>query len=169
MINSSNVIIADIEARNGVIHAIDDILFPPTQNLVELASSFAPEFSVLLAAATKANLAGVLMGDGPFEQLTVFAPTNQAFIDFLGVSTAEEAIEVVNSLNADDLAPILLYHVVEGRVYSSDLSSGSVTTLNGDFYLETLSVIDSAMLVAGLLNVQATNGVIHVISGVLTP
>ena len=52
MINSSNVIIADIEARNGVIHAIDDILFPPTKNLVELASSFDPKFSVLLAAAT---------------------------------------------------------------------------------------------------------------------
>ncbi|UKM64098.1 fasciclin domain-containing protein [Flavobacteriaceae bacterium GSB9] len=168
MINTSNVTIADIEARNGVIHAIDDILFPPSQNLVELASSYAPEFSVLLAAATQAGLADVLMNDGPF---TVFAPTNQAFIDFLDVASAEEAIEVINTLSADDLAPILLYHVVEGRVYSSDLSSGTVTTLGGDFNLnlETLTIDDSAMLVPSLLNVQATNGVIHVIDAVLTP
>ncbi|WNH10518.1 fasciclin domain-containing protein [Thalassobellus suaedae] len=170
MINSSNVIIANIEARNGVIHAVDDILFPPTQNLVALASSN-PQFSVLLAAATKAELAGVLMGDGPYEQLTVFAPTNQAFIDFLGVSTVDEAIEVVNSLTKEDLAPILLYHVVEGRVYSSDLSSGPVTTLNGDFDLnmDTLKINDSAMLDVNLLNIQATNGVIHVIKAVLVP
>ncbi|MFL1013543.1 fasciclin domain-containing protein [Flavisericum labens] len=171
MINTSEVVLANIEARNGVIHAIDDILFPPTQNLVELASSLAPEFSVLLTAATKANLAGVLMGDGPYEQLTVFAPTNQAFIDFLNVSNVEEATEVVNSLSADVLAPILLYHVVEGRVYSSDLSSGAVTTLNGDFVLdlENLTINDNTMLVPSLLNVQATNGVIHVINAVLTP
>jgi len=168
MINTSNVIIADIEARNGVIHAIDDILFPPTKNLVELASSFYPEFSVLLAAATKAGLAGTLMNDGPY---TVFAPTNQAFKTLFNVATDEAAIDVVNGLTAEDLTPILLYHVVEGRVYSSDLSSGPVTTLNGDFNLDlaTLTIDGNAMLIPSLLNVQATNGVIHVIDSVLIP
>jgi len=168
MINSSNVIIADIEARNGVIHAIDDILFPPTKNLVELASSFDPEFSVLLAAATKAELAETLANAGPF---TVFAPTNQAFIDLFEVASVEAAIDVVNGLTAEDLAPILLYHVVAGRVYSSDLSSGPVTTLNGDFDLDldTLTINGDAMLIPNLLNVQATNGVIHVIDSVLIP
>ena len=171
LINTSNVIIADIEARNGVIHAIDDILFPPTKNLVELASSFAPEFSVLLAAATKAGLADVLTGNGPYNQLTVFAPTNQAFMTLFNVVTVEEAIDVVNGLTAEVLAPILLYHVVEGRAYSSDLSTGTVTTLNGDFDLDldTLTIDGNAMLIPSLLNVQATNGVIHVIDSVLIP
>ena len=171
MINTSHFVIADIEARNGVIHAIDDILFPPTKNLVELASSYAPEFSVLLAAATKAGLVDVLMGKGPYEQLTVFAPTNQAFVDFLGVADVNAAIEAVNGLSPEVLTPILLYHVVEGRVYSSDLSSGPVTTLNGDFDLDlmNLTIDGEATLIPNLLNVQATNGVIHVIDGVLTP
>ncbi|MFG6687470.1 fasciclin domain-containing protein [Mariniflexile sp. HNIBRBA6329] len=168
MINTSNVVIADVEARNGVIHAIDDILFPPTQDLVTLASSFDPEFSVLLAAATKAGLAETLMNDGPF---TVFAPTNQAFINFLEVADVDAAIAAVNGLPAEALAPILLYHVVSGRVYSSDLSSGPVTTLDGDFELDlaTLTIDGNAQLIPSLLNVQATNGVIHVISEVLVP
>ena len=167
-INEANVIIADIEARNGVIHVIDDVLFPPTQNLVEVASSFNPEFSVLLAAAVKADLANTLANNGPF---TVFAPTNQAFINLFGVANAEAAIDVVNSLSAEDLAPILLYHVVPGRVFSTDLSSGPVETLNGNFdlNLETLTIDDNAQLIPSLLNVQATNGVVHVIDSVLIP
>ncbi|TPV34876.1 fasciclin domain-containing protein [Paucihalobacter ruber] len=167
-INDATVVIADIEARNGVIHAIDDVLFPPTQNLVELASSFDPEFSVLLAAAIKAELAATLANDGPF---TVFAPTNQAFMNLLGVNTVQEAIDAVNGLAPEDLAPILLYHVVPGRVFSTDLSSGPVETLNGSFDLdlETLTIDGNAMLVPSLLNVQATNGVIHVINSVLIP
>ena len=170
-INESKVIAANVQATNGVVHGIDKVLLPPTMNLVEKASSFAPEFSVLLAAATKAGLAGVLMGDGPYEQLTVFAPTNQAFIDFLGVADVDAAIATVNTLSAEALAPILLYHVVEGRVYSSDLSSGSVTTLNGDFNLDlsTFKINNKVNLVPTLLNVQATNGVIHVIDAVITP
>ena len=170
-INDSKVLIANVQATNGVIHAIDKVLMPPTMNLVETASSYAPEFSVLLAAATKAGLADVLMGNGPYEQLTVFAPTNQAFVNFLSVADVDAAITAVNGLPADALAPILLYHVVEGRVYSSDLSSGPVTTLNGDFNLDlnTLTINGSASLIPSLLNVQSTNGVIHVIDAVLTP
>ena len=170
-INDSKVLIPNVQATNGVVHAIDKVLLPPTMNLVGTAASYAPEFSVLLAAATKAGLADVLMGNGPYEQLTVFAPTNQAFINFLNVADVDAAIAAVNGLPADALAPILLYHVVEGRVYSSDLSSGMVTTLNGDFNLDlnTLSINGSAMLIPSLLNVQATNGVIHVINAVLVP
>ena len=168
MINNANVIGANEQATNGVVHVIDKVLLPPTSNLVDLASSFDPEFSVLLAAATKAELAETLANAGPF---TVFAPTNQAFMDLFEVASVEAAIDVVNGLTAEDLAPILLYHVVAGRVYSSDLSSGPVTTLNGSFDLDldTLTIDDNAMLVPSLLNVQATNGVIHVIDSVLIP
>jgi transforming growth factor-beta-induced protein len=172
MINDANVIGANQQATNGVVHVIDKVLLPPTSNLVDLASSFDPEFSVLLAAATKAGLADVLMGNGPYDQLTVFAPTNQAFMNLFNVVTVEAAIDFVNGLTAEYLAPILLYHVVEGRVYSSDLSTGPVTTLNeGDFDLDlaTLTIDSNAMLIPSLLNVQATNGVIHVIDSVLIP
>lgn len=168
MINDANVIAANVQATNGIIHGIDKVLMPPTMNLVETASSFAPEFSLLLAAATKAELAGALMGD---ESYTVFAPTNQAFIDFLNVTDADAALAVIDGLSAEALAPIILYHVVPGRVYSSDLSSGPVPTLNGSFMLDlaTLTIDGEAMLIPELLNVQASNGVIHVINAVLTP
>ncbi|WP_242135282.1 fasciclin domain-containing protein [Aestuariivivens marinum] len=170
-INDSMVALANVQATNGVVHAIDKVLMPPTLNLVEMASSFAPEFSLLLEAATTAGLADVLSGAGPYEQLTVFAPTNAAFMELLGENDIEAAKAVINGLDTTTLTNILLYHVVEGRVYSSDLSSGAVTTLNGDFDLDlsSLKINDSAMLIPSLLNVQATNGVIHVIDAVLVP
>ncbi|WP_242086912.1 fasciclin domain-containing protein [Aestuariivivens sediminis] len=170
-INDSNVIMANVQATNGVVHAINKVLMPPTLNLVELASSFDPEFSLLLEAATTAGLAGVLSGEGPYEQLTVFAPTNAAFLEFLGLSDVDEAKTVISGIDVGTLTSILLYHVVEGRVYSSDLSTGPVSTLNGDFDLDlgSLTIDGSAMLVPSLLNVQATNGVVHVIDEVLVP
>ncbi|GAA4281679.1 fasciclin domain-containing protein [Gaetbulibacter aestuarii] len=170
-INDSEVIGANVQATNGLIHVIDKVLVPPTLNLVDTAASYDPEFSVLLAAATKAGLVDVLKGEGPYPQLTVFAPTNQAFIDLLEVADADEAIAAIDGLPVEAVQSILLYHVVEGRVYSSDLMSGPVTTLNGDFNLDlgTLTINGSVQLVPELLNVQATNGVIHVINGVLTP
>lgn len=167
-VNNANVILADVLAKNGVIHVVDKVLLPPTKNLVELAQSLAPEFSILLAAAQKADLAGVLATDGPF---TVFAPTNDAFVALL----AEKGFTSLDDVPVDDLKAILLYHVVSGRVYSSDLSSGPVNTLGGTFNLDltTLKITDAksrqANLVPSLLNVQATNGVVHVIDRVILP
>ena len=168
MIDDSNVTSANIQATNGVVHVIDAVLFPPTMNLVGVASSFAPEFSILLEAATKAGLADTLMNGGPF---TVFAPTNDAFITLLA------ALEGYNSLDDFDtpediafLTSVLLYHVVEGRVYSSDLSNGPVPTLNGSDINVNLDsgvfINDSEVIIP---NVQATNGVIHAINAVLVP
>ncbi|WP_158293159.1 fasciclin domain-containing protein [Tamlana fucoidanivorans] len=167
-INDSKVKISNVQATNGVIHAIDKVLMPPTMNLVETAASFDPEFSLLLTAANAAGLGDTLSNGGPF---TVFAPTNQAFLNFLNLSDLEEAKGVIQGLDTTVLTNILLYHVVEGRVYSSDLSSGSVTTLNGNFDLDlsSLTIDGNAMLIPELLNVQATNGVIHVVDAVLMP
>lgn len=169
MVNDANVILADIRAINGVIHVIDKVLMPPTQNLVELALSFDPEFSILVAAVQKAGLAETLATGGPF---TVFAPTNEAFVallDELGAGSLDD-------IPVETLRQVLLYHVVEGRVFSSDLSSGDVATLSGDdFTVNTaeLTITDSngrtANLIPSLLNVQATNGVVHVIDRVILP
>jgi transforming growth factor-beta-induced protein len=167
-VNDAEVIYADIMARNGVVHVIDQVLFPPTMNLVQLAQSFDPdEFTILVAAVVAAGLDDDLSGDGPF---TVFAPTDAAF-NAAGVT-------LQNVASVPNLTEILLYHVVEGRVFSSDLTTGPVPTLNGGatIYIDAqaLTIDDAgapgvANLVPSLLNVQATNGVVHVIDKVLFP
>jgi uncharacterized surface protein with fasciclin (FAS1) repeats len=168
MINDASVVRADMKARNGVIHIIDQVLFPPDKNLVDLALSLNPEFSILVQAVIKADLASVLSTGGPF---TVFAPTNAAFSELLGFLGASS----LDDIPAEVLKKVLLYHVVEGRVFSTDLSSGMVPTLNGDFYIsmESLSITDfnnrETGLVQNFLNIQATNGVVHVIDRVLLP
>lgn len=168
-VNDANVILADARALNGVIHVIDKVLMPPTQNLVELALSFDPEFSILVQAVIKAGLAETLATGGPY---TVFAPTNQAFEAALG----ELGFASLDAVPDDVLRQILLYHVVEGRVYSSDLSSGAVGTVNGDTFsvnTSNLTLTDTqgrvANLIPSLLDVQATNGVVHVIDKVILP
>jgi uncharacterized surface protein with fasciclin (FAS1) repeats len=167
-INDANVVNADIMARNGVIHAIDMVLFPPDKNLVQLALSLNPEFSILVAAVQKANLVDVLAKGGPY---TVFAPTNAAFEALL----EELPFNSLDEIPVDVLTKVLLYHVVDGRVFSSDLTSGDVKTLNGTFNVNvnTLKITDfqkrESGLIPSLLDVQASNGVVHVIDRVLLP
>jgi uncharacterized surface protein with fasciclin (FAS1) repeats len=160
-------------AVNSVVHFIDELLVAPDQNIVEIAIDFAnssdPEFTQLVAAVVRADLAGTLSGDGPF---TVFAPTDAAFQDLytaLGVSSVDE-------IDVSTLTDVLLYHVVPARVFSTDLTNGPVSTLNGtvsvdvsDLTLDDSGTPDEANLVPSLLDVQGTNGVIHVIDKVLLP
>ncbi len=158
-INTASVIQADVIATNGVIHVIDEVLMPPTEDIVEKALSFNPgEFNTLVAAVIQADLVATLQSEGPF---TVFAPTDAAF-EALGVDLA--------SLSNEDLTSILLYHVVPGNVFSSDLSEGSVATANGAMIAVSLDagvmINESNVIIA---NVQTTNGVIHVIDKVLIP
>ncbi|MFK7904814.1 MAG: fasciclin domain-containing protein, partial [Chitinophagales bacterium] len=124
----------------------------------------------LVAALTKANLAGTLAGDGPF---TVFAPTNDAFaalLSDLGVSSLDE-------LSAEQLTPILLYHVVSGDVRSGALSNGYVPTLSDGPNSTKVSLLvntDSGVSLntsttVTTADVEANNGVIHIIDKVLLP
>lgn len=122
-----------------------------------------PDFSILVEAVTKAGLAGALSAEGPF---TVFAPTNDAFkalFKQLGVSG-------VKDLTAEQLTPILTYHVVAGKVMSTDLSNTSVATLNGQKIKIDISngvkINDSKVTKA---DISGTNGVVHVIDRVLIP
>ena len=121
------------------------------------------DFSILVEAVTKAGLAGALSADGPF---TVFAPTNEAFkalFKQLGVSG-------IKDLTAEQLTPILTYHVVAGKVMSTDLSNTSVATLNGQKIKIDISngvkINDSKVTSA---DISGTNGVVHVIDKVLIP
>lgn len=157
---------------NGVVHGIDQVLMAPTQNIVEIAieasQSDDPEFTQLVAAVVRADLAGTLSGPGPF---TVFAPTDAAF------NALFDALDTdVNSIDIDLLTDVLLYHVVPARAFSTDLTNGPLSTLGGEVVvdLSTLTLDDSgtddlANLLPPLLNIQGTNGVIHGIDKVLLP
>ena len=167
MIGDATVTTADVTSSNGIIHVIDTVLMPPadpvTPDIPTVASSTGVHTS-LVAAVVQAGLLETLQGDGPF---TVFAPTDQAFVD-AGVDLADfDGDEGVAAL-----ANILAYHVTMGAVTSDALTDGmSITMLNQD---ETTVNIDSDGVMINDANVTAadvlaSNGVIHVIDKVLMP
>jgi uncharacterized surface protein with fasciclin (FAS1) repeats len=120
-------------------------------------------FSTLVTAVQAAGLEDTLRSEGPF---TVFAPTDQAF-------AALPAGTVAGLLrDTGTLTEILTYHVVDGKVMSSDLSDGmSVETLQGGMLVITITdegvTVNEAMVTQP--DVEASNGVIHVIDAVLIP
>ena len=158
---NTNVTKADIDVKNGVIHVIDKVLLPPT--VIDQALNN-DSFSILVQAVVKANLVDALNGNGPF---TIFAPTDAAFealFSTLGISG-------IADLTAEQLTPILTYHVVSGNVLSTQLSEGTVPTLNGEALSVSLSPAPEINGTANIVatDVQASNGVIHVIDSVLLP
>ncbi len=163
MIDNAKVVTTDIQCDNGVIHVIDAVILPADKTIPETAAA-AKSFNTLLAAAKAAGLAEVLGGQGPF---TVFAPTDEAFAK-LPAGTVESLLKPENK---DKLVNILKYHVVSKRVYSEEaLKAGSAKTLEGNTV--TISAngggkVNNAKLVA--TDVDASNGVIHIIDTVLMP
>jgi transforming growth factor-beta-induced protein len=171
-VNNANVVQADVDAKNGVIHVIDKVLLPPdlmpatpvaTQSVVEIAAGN-PTFSTLVTAVKAAGLAETLSGKGPF---TVFAPTNEAFAA-LPKGTLEKLLKPENR---DLLKKVLTYHVVSGDLMAKDLRSGNVTTVAGSAVAVKVQngkvSVNNANVVKA--DVDAKNGVIHVIDKVLLP
>jgi transforming growth factor-beta-induced protein len=158
------VIITDIETTNGVIHVIDAVLLPQS-DIVEIAVADG-RFTILVAALQAAELVETLKGEGPF---TVFAPTDDAFAA-LPAGTVDTLLLPENK---QQLTDILLYHVVSGKVMAADvvnLTSAptvlgqdiTITVKDGKVYLnDTIQVI--------ITDIEAYNGVIHVIDAVLLP
>jgi len=123
-----------------------------------------PDFSILVEAVSKAGLVEALSAEGPF---TVFAPTNKAFEKLFG----ELGVSGIEDLSAEQLAPILTYHVVSGKVLSSDLSNTSVGTLNEGKSIKIditdgVKINESNVVTA---DITGRNGVIHIIDKVLIP
>ena len=165
-INDAQVIITDIIADNGVIHVIDSVLLPPAEeelgSIVDIAVADG-RFETLVTALTEADLAETLAGEGPF---TVFAPTDDAF-NLLPDGTIEALLGDI-----PQLTDILLYHVVSGEVLAEE-----VVTLNKAFTLlgrpadirvdmGNVYINDAQVIIT---DIQASNGVIHVIDSVLLP
>ncbi|THF49182.1 fasciclin domain-containing protein [Flavobacterium supellecticarium] len=172
-VNGWKVTAPDIVASNGVIHALEHVLLPPTGNIVATAQAN-NDLTYLVAAVLRASqgstdVAAALSGGGP---LTVFAPTNQAFI-----AAGFPTIASIEAADPDVLANILTYHVVTARAFSSDLSDGqNLTTLNGGQV--TVSLVNGAAVKGNgnttasnitAVNIMADNGVIHLIDRVLLP
>lgn len=163
-VDGANVVATDIACTNGVIHVIDSVILPASDNIPAVATK-AGKFSTLLAAAKAAGLVDALSGE---KALTVFAPTDEAF-GKLPKGTVESLLKPENK---EKLKAILLYHVVEGRVYSEDaVKAKSAATLQGGKV--EITVKDGAAYVNGAkilaTDVDAGNGVIHVIDSVILP
>ena len=135
-------------------------------NIVEIAAGD-ETFSTLVTAIQTAELGGALSGEGPF---TVFAPTNEAFAALPDGTLAS----LLEEENRDQLTSILTYHVVPGEYFAAETEAGDydLETLQGD----TVNVVvgdDGSVTVDGanvvMADVDASNGVIHVIDGVITP
>jgi transforming growth factor-beta-induced protein len=176
---SVNVVMTDIMATNGVIHVIDAVLLPPaedameeeammeepTMSIAEIAVADG-SFTTLVAALDAAGLVETLSGEGAF---TVFAPTDAAF-----AALPEGTVEALLEDPEGALTDILLYHVAAGIVTSDVVVTlESATTLNGADV--TISIDDDGNVVLNdlakvvLVDVKASNGVIHVIDMVLLP
>ncbi len=164
-INDAMVTVADLEADNGVVHVIDAVLIPSLlpATVVDIVVG-SPDHTTLTAALTAAGLVETLQGEGPF---TVFAPTDDAF-----AALPEGTLDDLLADPSGALTDILLYHVVAGKAMSSDLSDGQMieTVFGKDVTVKITAdgvyINDAMVTVADL---EADNGVVHVIDAVLVP
>ncbi len=156
----AEVVVADVFTSNGVIHAVNKVLAP--QSIVDFATK-AEGLTSLAGALTDANLVSTLSAEGPF---TVFAPVNDAFA----------AIEdVVRGLTPEQVSAVLTYHVVAGANVRSDAIPSQAGTVNGENL--TFSGENNATIRTGsgqdvgidAVDIQGTNGVVHLIGTVLLP
>lgn len=171
MFDEATVQTADIDAEEGVIHKINTVLLP--KNLLERALAL-DEFSILVDAVQTEGLTvdfvGALKGDG---NLTLFAPTNAAFLALLEDNAEWNSLEDIDVSLLND---VLSYHVTTGNFTSDKLSDGLAlpTLLEGKalrFNAPTtsLSTLSGQDVSITYTNIQTSNGVIHVIEEVLLP
>lgn len=166
-VDNANVIIANVFATNGIIHAIDTVLIPPSKDIVDVAIQNG-NFKILVKALEAADLVPALKSPGPF---TVFAPTDTAFAK-LPPGTITDLLKPENK---PLLIKILTYHVVAGNYTAASIIAlnppVNIPTLAGQNVLVTLSgnkvkVNDATVIIP---DVFASNGIIHAIDTVLLP
>lgn len=174
MINGiSEVTNADIEVDNGIIHAVNTVIGLPDITTFAMAD---PNFEILLAALTRDEnfpFVGILQTQEDPAPFTIFAPTNDAFANLL----TDLNLNNLNEIPADLLASVLSYHVVAGaNVRSEDITDGMevATFETGIFTVNTpggVTITDENERISNIVavDVQATNGVIHVVDQVLLP
>ena len=170
-VDGAKVTTADVAASNGVIHVIDTVMMPVTKNIAQVAGE-AGSFSTLLAAAKAADLVPALTGT---DQYTVFAPTDEAFAK-LPAGTVETLLKPENQ---EQLKAVLLYHIVPGRVYADQVlglieeNKGTATAATVQGQKISARLVDGGVTINNAnvvsADIEASNGVIHVIDTVLLP
>lgn len=180
-----NTDMLDIEAENGVIHVIDGVMVPPLYTVAEAVSAYATgtnpqyesleiyedndgQFTLLQAAVEAADPAVAGLLSDPSAQLTVFAPTDNAF-EALGEDTLNAVLE-----DQAMLTNILQYHVTDGVLYGDevralvadgavevDMANGDTATVSDPFTIEGATIV--------MIDIETLNGVIHVIDAVMLP
>ncbi|PWK11199.1 putative surface protein with fasciclin (FAS1) repeats [Psychrobacter immobilis] len=165
---TSKIIKTDVLATNGVIHLIDDVLLPTDKSIVDLAVA-TEDLSILKEAVVAAGLADALADEEA--DFTVFAPNNAAFAKLL----AELEISKEQLLQDKPLlTKVLTYHVIEDdRVFASEIMAGSQEMLEGSSitFDDKKQITDGRDRTSNIVtaNIQANNGVVHVIDTVLLP
>ena len=165
MVNDATVVTPDVATSNGIIHVIDKVLTPTsTPTDVPRTAACTGVHNSLVAAVIQAELLPTLEGEGPF---TVFAPTDQAFVD-AGIDLA--------ALNTPEgkatLTDILLHHVHPGSLWGAEVTDGMMLAMaNGDNL--TLTKMDGKVMIGDVevttTDVLASNGIIHVVDKVIMP
>jgi uncharacterized surface protein with fasciclin (FAS1) repeats len=194
-VNGVKVTGADILADNGVIHRVGRVIQPAAGNIVQTAQAVtggATGLDSLVKAILRVNGATVAQGGDPDlvttlsnTRLTVFAPTNAAFTELLTAL----GVNNINLISIATLNAVLKYHVVGGRAFSSDLTTGSLTMLLGGVNTTSVNLVPAIPTITGrnlALNlsvggsttntcgivgtdVMCRNGVVHLINRVLLP
>jgi uncharacterized surface protein with fasciclin (FAS1) repeats len=169
---TARITATDIDASNGVVHLIDNVILPADKDIVETAQAAGagatPEFTLLVEAVVAAGLATTLGGDGPF---TVFAPTDAAFAALLTeLGVTKQQLFANTAL----LSRVLTYHVVPGVVLKAEVPVGAAiaTVETGTFTVGSdLRITDERGRSAAIVgtDVFADNGVIHVVDKVILP
>ena len=175
-IQNAKIAATDIQASNGIVHVIDAVLLPPSlagaqrssQTIAAIAAGN-PDFSTLVAALARAGLVDTFNGQQVF---TVFAPTNAAFDEAAKQLHYRNGLELVEKLDIRTLTAVLTYHVVAGEqqaaaVVAADqlhMLSGvaaDVAVRSGKAFIDEAPILST--------NILASNGVIHVLGGVMLP
>jgi transforming growth factor-beta-induced protein len=172
-INDASVTTADVETTNGVVHIIDKVMIPENLDLSGMLPSAAEaaiatsELSTLVSILTLPGLSDILAAASDDDaEITVFAPTNDAFaavLTALGLTSINEIPESV-------LLDIVTYHIVGAAALSTDLEATTYETLNGESVTVDLSSgvkINEASVSSA--DIEVSNGVVHIIDGVLLP
>lgn len=159
----------NVDATNGVIHTIDEVLLPPEEKITTLLDD-EENLSTLRAALQRTGLDNTLAGQGPY---TLFAPTNSAF-DLLLENMNMNSIDEVP---VDSLTKILQFHIANGQAFSTELPFRNVKTIEGEefgvTFTDRIVLVDqnpdseNAVLVSD--NLLGTNGIVHKIDRVLRP
>jgi transforming growth factor-beta-induced protein len=171
VINGSvNVTAADIEAANGVVHLIDQVLLPPSLEPEPTIAAIATDTEALsiLVAALQRTPDLLAAADNREADLTVFAPTNDAFVALLDALGADGLDDIPDFV----LRRVLEYHILGAGKLAADLGAIETTLEGADINIDKTNGVvinGSSNVILDLANIEAANGVVHVIDEVLIP